>query len=55
MTFQWQIMQSMGIPDSEIASFADPMHWLQYFPPAAITDLKRFGLKADWYVAVQYR
>jgi leucyl-tRNA synthetase len=50
ITYQWQIMQSMGIPDDEIALFADPMHWLQYFPPAAMDDLKMFGLKADWYV-----
>lgn len=49
ITYQWQIMQSMGIPDDEIAMFADPMHWLQYFPPAAMDDLKTFGLKADWY------
>lgn len=47
-TYQWQIMQSMGLEDEEIAKFADPMYWLQYFPPAAMADLKRFGLKADW-------
>ena len=41
-------MQSMGLPDEEIAKFADPMYWLQFFPPAAMTDLKRFGLKVDW-------
>eukprot|EP00123_Amoebidium_parasiticum_P011673 comp20847_c0_seq1/m.27562 comp20847_c0_seq1/g.27562 ORF comp20847_c0_seq1/g.27562 comp20847_c0_seq1/m.27562 type:complete len:1047 (-) comp20847_c0_seq1:394-3534(-) len=47
-TYQWQIMRSMGIPDDQISSFADPMHWLQYFPPMAMEDLRRFGLKTDW-------
>lgn len=45
---QWQIMQSMGIPDDEIAAFADPQHWLDYFPPLAIEDLKSFGCHIDF-------
>ncbi|CAJ1019262.1 tRNA synthetases class I (I, L, M and V)/tRNA synthetases class I (M)/tRNA synthetases class I (C) catalytic domain/Anticodon-binding domain of tRNA, putative [Leishmania lindenbergi] len=45
---QWVIMQSMGIPDSEIPKFADPQHWLDYFPPIAIEDLKSFGCHIDW-------
>ena len=45
---QWQIMQSMGIPDSEIPKFADPLHWLQYFPNLAVEDLKLFGAHVDW-------
>ena len=48
-TYQWQIMQSMGIPDDEIARFADPMYWLQYFPPAAMEDLRKFGLKVVFF------
>eukprot|EP01134_Creolimax_fragrantissima_P005932 CFRG5932T1 len=47
-TYQWEIMQSSGVPDEEIKLFADPQHWLNYFPPHAITDLKRLGLKVDW-------
>jgi hypothetical protein len=31
--YQWQIMNSSGIEDSEIPAFADPYHWLDYFPP----------------------
>ena len=32
-------MQSSNIPDSEIAAFADPNHWLNYFPPLAKRDV----------------
>jgi len=42
--YQWQIMQSLGLPDEEIRKFADESYWLGYFPPIAITDLKNFGL-----------
>ncbi|ORC86083.1 putative leucyl-tRNA synthetase [Trypanosoma theileri] len=45
---QWIIMQSMGIPEDEIANFVDPLYWLEYFPPMAVTDLKRFGCHIDF-------
>jgi leucyl-tRNA synthetase len=32
-TYQFQIMESIGVPRSEIKKFADPQHWLAYFPP----------------------
>jgi len=35
-TYQFQIMESIGVPRSEIKKFADPMHWLTYFPPIAM-------------------
>lgn len=41
--YQWQIMQSLGLVDEEIKKFADPAHWLEYFPPLAIQDLKLLG------------
>eukprot|EP00753_Platysulcus_tardus_P001278 PLAT11235.1.p1 GENE.PLAT11235.1~~PLAT11235.1.p1 ORF type:complete len:1131 (+),score=576.76 PLAT11235.1:102-3395(+) len=41
------ILAMMGIPEEEIPSFADPVHWLQYFPPLARRDLKRFGCGID--------
>lgn len=47
-TYQWQIMQSLGLSDEEIKQFAEPLHWIKYFSPAAIADLKTMGLKADW-------
>ncbi|KAL1441111.1 hypothetical protein MTO96_008853 [Rhipicephalus appendiculatus] len=46
--YQWQIMQSLGLSDAEIAKFADAGYWLHYFPPIIREDLKRMGLKADW-------
>ncbi|KAK2170434.1 hypothetical protein LSH36_3g30089 [Paralvinella palmiformis] len=48
LKYQWQIMQSLGLDDAEIAEFADPQHWLQYFPPHCVEDLKLMGLKVDW-------
>ncbi|KAG8578731.1 hypothetical protein GDO81_010603 [Engystomops pustulosus] len=46
--YQWGIMKSLGLSDGEIASFAEAEHWLGYFPPLAIEDLKAMGLKVDW-------
>ncbi|XP_052444280.1 leucine--tRNA ligase, cytoplasmic [Carassius gibelio] len=46
--FQWDIMKSLGLRDEEIVKFADAEHWLEYFPPLAVYDLKKMGLKADW-------
>lgn len=42
--YQWQIMQSIGVPDEEIKEFADAYYWLDYFPPRAVEDLKRIGI-----------
>ncbi|GJP49314.1 hypothetical protein CLOM_g8539 [Closterium sp. NIES-68] len=46
--YQWDIMRSMGMTDEEIKPFRDPAHWLTYFPPIAVDDLKAFGLGVDW-------
>ncbi|KAL1316677.1 hypothetical protein HN51_068846 [Arachis hypogaea] len=46
--YQWEIMRSVGISDSEISEFQDPYKWLTYFPPLAVDDLKAFGLGCDW-------
>lgn len=35
-TYQFQIMESIGVPRSDIKKFADPLHWLDYFPPIAM-------------------
>ncbi|KAI8930113.1 hypothetical protein BC831DRAFT_508563 [Entophlyctis helioformis] len=48
LTYQFQIMRSMGIPNEEIKNFVNPQHWLYYFPPFATQDLKRFGAHIDW-------
>lgn len=43
--FQWDIMRSLGLRDNEIGKFAEAEHWLDYFPPLAVEDLKKMGLK----------
>ncbi|KAF1332214.1 Leucine-trna ligase, partial [Globisporangium splendens] len=45
---QYDILKLSNIPEDEIPSFAEPLHWLQYFSPHAVADLKRFGLNIDW-------
>jgi leucyl-tRNA synthetase len=44
---QWDILAKM-VPKDEIASFADPLKWLNYFPPYGASDLKAFGSAIDW-------
>lgn len=46
--YQWGIMKSLGLSDEEIVSFSEAEHWLGYFPPLALEDLKGMGLKVDW-------
>lgn len=46
--YQWQIMKSIGVPEEEIKEFANESYWLEYFPPRAVTDLKRMGIHVDW-------
>lgn len=46
--YQWQIMQSLNIKDEEIKLFADPAHWLEYFPPLAVQDLNQFGIHVSF-------
>src|SRR6201747_176259 len=41
-------MQAIGIPMEEIHLFADPQHWLEYFPPLCQRDLTNFGARIDW-------
>ncbi len=43
--FQWDIMRSLGLNDKEIARFANAEHWLEYFPPLAVKDLKKMGVR----------
>jgi leucyl-tRNA synthetase len=35
LTYQFQIMKSMGVPLEEIQRFADPSYWIHYWPPIA--------------------
>ncbi|KAI0063343.1 leucyl-tRNA synthetase [Artomyces pyxidatus] len=47
-TYQFQIMESIGLPRSEIKKFADPYYWLTFFPPIAIADHHALGTRIDW-------
>jgi len=42
-------MQSLGLSAEEIKKFADAAHWLNYFPPIAMKDLKSIGLHVKKY------
>lgn len=44
---QWDILTKM-VPLEEIPSFADPLKWLEYFPPYGASDLQAFGASIDW-------
>ncbi|KAI8324976.1 leucyl-tRNA synthetase [Martensiomyces pterosporus] len=46
--YQFQIMQSQGLSNEEIAKFADAEHWLKHYPPIAVEDLNALGCKIDW-------
>ncbi|GAA5999875.1 hypothetical protein JCM5350_001327 [Sporobolomyces pararoseus] len=48
LQYQFQIMESIGVPREEIKKFADPYHWLKYFPPIAQEDLNTLGSRIDW-------
>lgn len=43
--YQWDIMKSLGLSDEDIVKFSEAEHWLEYFPPLAVEDLKKIGLK----------
>ncbi len=45
---QIKILKDMGISDSELHEFIDPVHWIKYFPPKYKDDLQAMGLSVDW-------
>jgi leucyl-tRNA synthetase len=45
---QIDILKQLGIPEEEIPKFADPLYWLEYFPPIGKQDLMDFGLNIDF-------
>ncbi len=48
LTYQFQILDLVGVPREEIKLFADPKYWLNYFPPIAKEDLNGLGARIDW-------
>ncbi|CAL1697931.1 unnamed protein product [Somion occarium] len=48
LKYQFQIMESIGVPREDIKKFADPYYWMTYFPPMCISDNNAFGSRIDW-------
>ncbi|KIJ61224.1 hypothetical protein HYDPIDRAFT_183337 [Hydnomerulius pinastri MD-312] len=48
LTYQFQIMESIGVPREEVKKFADPHYWLSYFPPICVADHNAMGNRIDW-------
>ncbi|KAF8130297.1 hypothetical protein EV363DRAFT_1335768 [Boletus edulis] len=48
LTYQFQIMESIGVPHEEVKKFADPYYWLSYFPPICKEDNNAMGNRIDW-------
>jgi leucyl-tRNA synthetase len=48
LQYQYQIMELVGVPRDEIKQFAEPLHWLEFFPPIAKEDLTGLGARVDW-------
>ncbi|KAK9458120.1 hypothetical protein V1511DRAFT_465096 [Dipodascopsis uninucleata] len=46
--FQFEIMLQLGIPREEVSRFADPLYWLEYFPPLCERDCNAIGARIDW-------
>lgn len=48
LTYQFQILELIGIPRDEIKLFVDTTQWLKHFPPIAREDLDGLGARVDW-------
>jgi leucyl-tRNA synthetase len=48
LTYQFQILELLGVPKTEIKKFADPMHWLEHFTPLCQEDMNGIGARVDW-------
>ena len=48
LKYQFQIMLALGIDIADIHKFADPNHWLEFFPQLCQRDLTNFGARVDW-------
>lgn len=46
--YQFQIMQSLGIPIEDIHKYADAYYWLKVFPQGGMDHLNKLGLRIDW-------
>lgn len=48
LKYQFQILESIGVPREDIHKFADARYWLDYFPPIAKDDCRAMGARIDW-------
>lgn len=46
--YQYDILVESGVSPIEVHKFTDSRHWLEYFPPIAINDLKKLGVSIDF-------
>lgn len=46
--YQFEIMLQLGIERKDLYKFANPAHWLKYFPPLCQRDCESFGARIDW-------
>ncbi|KAH7313230.1 hypothetical protein B0J17DRAFT_751247 [Rhizoctonia solani] len=46
--YQFQLLESSGVPCAEIKKFTDLLYWVEYFTPIARADCTRFGARIDW-------
>ncbi|NTV23293.1 MAG: leucine--tRNA ligase [Nanoarchaeota archaeon] len=42
------ILKMQGFTDAEIKKFADPIHWIEYFPKEAVKDFTEMGYSIDF-------
>ncbi|MHB8604893.1 MAG: leucine--tRNA ligase [Thermoplasmatota archaeon] len=45
---QIAILEQQGIAKGEVAAFADPEHWIRFFPKEWRKDVDAYGLGIDW-------
>lgn len=45
---QLEILRDLGVAESELKKFADPKHWVAYFPEKYREDWERIGMSIDW-------
>ena len=45
--YQFQTMESIGVPCSEIRRFADPLYWVTYFLPLAMVSFLIYYAKSS--------
>ena len=54
LQYQFQIMESIGVPREDIKKFADPYYWLEYFPPICIVRITLPSHQQRWLTFILY-